>query len=115
MIDFSPTLFRTRRETSMPPLIRVKRWRIAISFPRDGLGGAIAAWMLVLIVAAGALVIVPALHHDSGVSSPLVGVRVIAAGAAAPQRQVTTWGEEDGSESPASLVRAHQGRDPDEC
>lgn len=53
----------------------------------DRFSGVIAAWALVLTMGAASLVIIPALQHGSG-SSQLVGVHIIAGGAA-PLHQVT--------------------------
>lgn len=120
MIDISTILIRRRRVAwlrrleSLPGLIKPRPWRTAFRVPGDGFGAVVAAWVLVLVVTAGALVVLPALHHGSDVSSPLVGLRVIPTGAAPPQHQVTTWREEDDAESPAGFARTHN-RDPDEC
>jgi hypothetical protein len=104
---------RRRRGLGMSGLIKATIWGAALRLPADRFSGVIAAWALVLTMGAASLVIIPALHHGSG-SSQLVGVHIIAGGAA-PPHQVTPPCDDASAQSPAAQTQAYPARDEDDC
>jgi hypothetical protein len=87
--------------------------RILLTFASHGFGEVVGAWGLALVVAAGALVAAPALHHESGVSTRWRKSTLSPPGGNT-QDQVTTYCEEDDADLPAALP-PDGDRDSDEC